>query len=295
MIRQLQKLGTVQVADGAQEPLEIDIKHKGTIGRLLFQGFNGGNKCAGTALADALSSLTLKVDHMNGDGFALLNKATPTFLDYRHKFHYDTIGVNTSADMIHFDPAAGVGKDEGRRNQLMYGTQDLKSMTMDFDFAADTTDCTRIDLWGEVDYNLKQNLGEHLRIGSQSVTVPAVGGEVEISTIPFDNPNLCINALHMQEPNLLSVDEWTIAVNSKQYPLRDTRQDIINKMLEFSYRTVQAGFATLDFNKEDVPAYFFEAGLGSLLVTPNFVAGGGAVTANGRIWYEQIFKDLKAA
>ena len=50
MIRNMQKVGTVQVADGNSEPLEIDIKHKGTFGRFLYQGWNGGAKCAGTTL-----------------------------------------------------------------------------------------------------------------------------------------------------------------------------------------------------------------------------------------------------
>lgn len=295
MLRQLEKVGSVKVGDGETEPLNIDIKHGGTLGRMIFQGFNGAVKCTGTALNDALSHLTLKTDMMTGDGFALLNQVTPTFLNYRHKFHHDTIGVNTSADMIHFDPAAGVGKDEGRRNQLMYGTNDMKSLDLDFQFAGDTAGCTRIETWVETDYNLKQNLGEHLRIGSQTVQVPEAGGNVEISTIPFGNPNLCLNAFHMEEPALLSVEEWTIAINSKQFPFRDTHQDIINKMLEYNYRSPQAGFATLDFNAQDVPAYFLEAGLGSLLVTPNFLAAAGAVTANGRIWFEQIFKNRKAA
>ncbi|MBN2783790.1 MAG: hypothetical protein JXR25_03100 [Pontiellaceae bacterium] len=290
MIRNHQKVATFAIEDGATISKEIDIRHGGTFGRFLFLGFNGSALCTGTALADALSNLTLKVDHKDGDGFALANKVTPAFLDYRHKLHYETIGLSANAAMLHLDPAPGVGKDEGRRNQLTIGTTDLKAMTADLECAADTTGCTRIEVWANIDYNLKQALGEHIRIGSQSVTVPAAGGQVEISTIPFDNPKLCLQALHMQEPSLLSVADWTVSVNSKQYPYRDVRQDVINKELEFNYRSPQTGWATLDFNKEDVPAYFFETGLGSLLVTPNFTADVGAVTANGRIWYEQIYK-----
>ncbi len=295
MIRNPLKIGSVNVSDGGNEPIEIDIKHQGTFGKFIFQGWNGGTLCAGTALADALANLTLSVDHQNGDGFALLNKVTPSFLNYRDAFHYETIGVAASASQINFDPAAGVGKDEGRRNQLTIGTADLKAMTAEFQYSADTTGCTRIDIWADVDFNLKQELGDHVRIGSQSVTVPAGGGQVEISTIPFDNPNLCLNALHFEEPAHLSVADWTVAINSKQYPYRDVPQVIINRWLEYRYRSPQAGFATVDFNKEDVPAYFFETGLGSLLVTPNFADDGAGVTSNGRLWYEQIFKDRKAA
>ena len=91
------------------------------------------------------------------------------------------------------------------------------------------------------------------------------------------------------------VDEWTISINSKQYPLRDVRQDMINQMLQYCYRSPQKGFATLDFNKEDLPGYFFETGLGSLLVAPNFKVDGAPATSNCRLWYEQVRKFLKAA
>ena len=42
MIRNMQKVGTVQMADGNTEPLKIDIKHQGTFGRFLLQGWSGG-------------------------------------------------------------------------------------------------------------------------------------------------------------------------------------------------------------------------------------------------------------
>ena len=295
MIRNLQKLRSVEVSESGNKPLPIDIKHQGTIGRLAFLGFNGAALCVATAFKDALDALTLSVTHKNDGNFALVNSLTPGFMDYRHLLHYESLGLSTAAHLLHYDPAAGTGKDESRRNQLTLGTRDLKDMVLDFEFAADTTGCTRVEVWGEVDYNLKQDLGEHIRINSQDKLVPAAGGSVEISTIPFESPELCLNAFHLEEPTDLVVEDWTISINSKQYPLRDVRQDMINQMLKYCYRSPQAGYATLDFNKEDLPAYFFETGLGSLLVAPNFAVDGVPVTANCRLWYEQVRKFLKAA
>ena len=289
MIRNLQKLGTVQVGDGATEIMNIDVKHGGTLGRMLIKGFNGSAACDETAMPSGIANITLKADMQSGDSFALLNKVTPAFLTYRYVFFAGAVALNPS--MLYYDPAAGTRKDEGRRNQLTIGTADMSALSMQFEFAADTTGLTRLEVWGEVDFNLVQPLGEHIRIGSQSVGVPAAGGQVEISTIPFDSASLCLQAFHMQEPSTkLLVNDWTISINSKQFPYRDVPQDVIDQMQAFAERKKFAGFATIDFNKEDVPAYFFQTGLGSLLVTPNFKALDGAVAANGRIWYEQIYK-----
>ena len=294
--REYQKVATLTVTAGGTEPFKLDVDHNGTYSRFAIRAFNGAEKAAEGKIEAAIDHILLNCTMDSGDSFPILNNVTPDYLNARQGHHYDCLDMVVPAHMLVFDPAAGAGKDEAMRNALTYGTLDVTSLEGDVTFAADVTGVTRIEIYAEIDFSMPQALGDHIRIGSQNVQLPAAGGKVEINTIPFGSANLPLAMLALEEPTKFALADWTLSINAKEFPFRDTPQDIIEVMQAYCYRTKQDGFAMVDFNKEDWARFVLEAGKGNLIVTPNVSAEGDAVATSAKIWFEQIYKaPVKAA
>ncbi len=294
MIRNPIKLGVLQAEANGNRPLEIEVGHGGTISQFLFRCRNGSSAATQAAILAALNTIPLDETQVNEGNFAPLNKVTPKFLNFREQLHYQALGIVNEDGMLSYDPAAGTGKDELRRDQLTLGTQDLISMTLTPEWAGSVTGITHIEVYADIDYNLVQPLGEHVRIGRLTDSVSATGGEVEMTEFPKMDARYGYNAIHIEEliddGDDLTVDEVTIVINGTQFPFRDVPADVIERLQKYGYRRPQAGFFTLDFNKEDVHQYFLPAGMNELKIVPSFEVTGTPTGGNFPAWYELIKK-----
>lgn len=295
MIRNPIRLGVLTAENDGRAPLNIPTGHGGTISQLIFLVRNGAAAATIAATKTALSNLTLEVTHQKEGTFALLNKATPKYLLFREQFFYEALGITNEAGVLTYDPAAGVGKDEIRRDQLTIGCQDLTNMVLTPEWAADVTGVSHIEVWADIDYNLVQPLGEHIRVGRSTDKVLAAGGEVEITELPVMDATFGYMNIHMEEEddgggNSLLVDNVTIEIDGKQFPYKSVKRSVIERLLKYCYRKPQSGVFSLDFNKEDISQYVLPAGMKQFKITPEFTATGAPTGGNFNIWYELIHK-----
>lgn len=296
MIRNPIKIGIIQATDGGVEHLPIPVGHNGTISQIIFMCYKNGSL---VDPSDALASFTLDATSQAEGNFTILNQLSPEFLKYRMNRHRMPWMVPVGG-ILHYDPAAGMYKDEFTRNKQTLGCADLSALTIRADFLADTTTLDRIEVWVDLDYNLIQPIGEHVRISSLTDFVPAAGGKIEITELPVMDRRYGFHALHIGNSNpgstnRLMVDKVSVVINGQRHAYRDVPTGVVEylAMLQGRRQEVTVAnklFATVDFNKEDLASYFLPAGMNEFKVIPEYVATGTPVGASVQVFYELIRK-----
>jgi hypothetical protein len=291
MIRNLVKVGSITAAASAVVDLSIPVGHNGTICGFYFQCFTSGITASQVDdVKAAISKINLSVTHQSEGGFALLNDVTPTFLYARELYYAGTRGVTNGTGCLHYDPSAAMRGGELAANVRNLGTKDLVDMLLRVTFASSITNVSRIDVYIDVDYNLVDNLGQHVRIGKATCPVTVAGGEVEVTTIPRFDQRFGFEAFHIHSGGLtdMTISKVSLVINGNNHLLRDIPKDVIDRSLALQDRAPQTGFTHLDFAKEDNPAYFLPGGMSELKLFPTFVAGDDAAAGTVDIWYEAI-------
>lgn len=293
MIRNPIREGVLTAENDGVKPLELQIGHGGTINQFIFRVRNGANAATKAAALSALKTITLEVTHKTVGTFALLNKVSTKLLQYREEFYYESLGIVNEDGILIYDPAAGVGKDEIRRDDLTLGCQDLSAMVLTPEWASDVAGVTHIEVYTDTDFNLVQPLKECIMIGRITDNVAAAGGEVEITELPTMDASYAYMAIHIEEEddgggNSLLVDTLTIQIDGKKYEYRDVPRDVIERLAKYGYRDPQSGFFTVDFNKEDVAQYELPAGMRQFKVIPEFAATGAPTGGSFNCWYELV-------
>ncbi len=294
MIRNPVKIGTIAAAASSVLDLSIPVGHNGTICGLFFQCFASAGTASPIAnVKTAIEKINLSVTHKTEGGFSILNDVTPTFLYFRELFYGKARGLaaNTTGAM-HYDPSAAMRGGEAAQNVRNLGTRDLSDMVLRVTFASAITNVARIDVFADIDYNLIADLGEHVRIGKVSNPVTVTGGDVEITNLPRIDRKFGYEAIHIHSGGLtdMTVTKYSLVLNGNDWQLRDVPKEIIDRQLSLHARSVETGFASLDFAKEDNPLYFLPGGMSEIKLIPNFLAGGSAAAGTVSVWYETIKK-----
>ncbi|MEI7850646.1 MAG: hypothetical protein WCH86_02325 [Kiritimatiellales bacterium] len=295
MIRNPVKIGTITAAASSVLDLSIPVGHNGTICGLYFQCFaSGGTASTVAQIKAAIEKINLSVTHKTEGGFSILNDVSPTFLFFRELFYGKARGLAANeAGMMHYDPSAAMRGDEAAQNIRNLGTRDLSDMVLRMTFASSITSVARIDVFADIDYNLIADLGEHVRIGRVTAPVTIGGGEVEVTNLPRLDKRFGYEALHIHSGGLtdMTVTKTTLVLNGNDFQLRDVPKAVTDRQLALQNRSVaDAGFASLDFAKEDNPLYFLPGGMSEIKLIPTFLAGGTAAAGTVSVWYETIKK-----
>jgi hypothetical protein len=292
MIRQPVKIGSITAAASSVVDLNIPVGHNGTICGFFMQCFASGGTASPVAnVKTAIEKINLSVTHKQEGGFSLLNDVTPTFLYFRELYYAKSRGLaDNTTGVLHYDPSAAMRGGELAANIRNIGTRDLTDMVLRVSFASSITNVARIDVYADIDYNLIADLGAHVRIGKVSNPVAVAGGEVEVSNIPKFDKNFGFEALHIHSGALtdMTISKVSLVLDGKDWKYRDIPKEVIDRQLILQDRQPQTGFTTLDFAKEDNPAYFLQGGMSELKLLPTFVAGGSAAAGNVAVWYETV-------
>jgi hypothetical protein len=292
MIRQPVKIGSITAAASAMVDLNVPVAHGGTICGIFMQCFDGSGDASPVAnVKSAITKINLSVTHNTQGGFPLLNDVTPTFLYTRELLFTGTRGLSAnSTGVLHYDPSAAARAGEQAANIRNIGTMDLTDMVLRMTFAGTITNVARVDVYAEIDYNLKANLGSHVRIGKVTKPVAIGGGDVEANNLPTFDKSLGYEFLHIHSGGLtdMTISKLSVVVDNSDWKLRDVPKAIIDRGLILSDITPQTGFMTIGFAKEDNPAYYLQCGMGEFKVIPTFVAGGSAAAGTVDIWYETV-------
>jgi len=293
MKRDFVEIGTVVVEAGGTGDIAFQLGHEGTVCGIQMLMYNGTTPVAATATnKTAIESIKLSLNEEKNGRIEILPSVPVRFLYFREQFYGASRGVVNSGAMVTYNPSAAFRAGEGESNIRDLGTKNLKDMVLRYKFGQTITGLTRIVVIAEIDYNLKDNLGTHTRIGYIRVPVPASGGKVELTTLPVLEPDFAYDAFHLDltECPGLTVDSYTLYINGIATGLQDTPKASVDRALLECHRTPQADFASIDFAKEDNARYYLPGGMSSIKLVPNFVAAEGAVAGHVTCWYEQIRK-----
>lgn len=294
MIRVPVKIGTITAAASGVLDLPIPVGHNGTICGLFFQCFASAGTASPIAnVKTAIDKINLSVTHKTEGGFSILNDVTPTFLYARELYYAQSRGLSANTTgVLHYDPSAAMRGGEAAANIRNLGTRDLSDMVLRFTFASSITNVARVDVYADIDYNLIADLGAHVRIGKVTEPVGIAGGEVEIRGLPRVDSRFGYEAIHVHSASLtdMTISKLSLVLNGNDWLLRDVPKEVIDRQLILQNRSPQTGFTTIDFAKEDNPAYFLNGGMSEIKLLPTFVAGGGAAAGSVAVWYETIRK-----
>lgn len=292
MIRQPVKIGTITASASGVLDLTIPVGHGGTICGLFMQCFASAGTASPIAnVKTAIDKINLSVTHKTEGGFPILNDVTPTFLYARELYYAQSRGLSANTTgVLHYDPSAAMRGGEAAANIRNLGTKDLIDMVLRVTFASSITNVARIDVYADIDYNLVENLGSHVRIGKVTEPVGVAGGEVEVRGLPRVDGRYGFETIMVHSGGLtdMTISKVSLVINGNDWLLRDIPKEVLDRQLILQDRTPQAGFTVIDFAKEDNPAYFLPGGMNEIKVLPTFVAGGSAAAGNVSVWYEII-------
>lgn len=301
MIRQPVKIGTITASASGVLDLTIPVGHGGTICGFFMQCFDTAGAAATVAHVKlAISKINLSVTHKTDGGFPILNDVTPTLLYARELYYAQSRGLSANTTgVLHYDPSAAMRGGEAAANIRNLGTKDLIDMVLRVTFASSLASGTnpdktfgRIDVYADIDYNLVENLGAHVRIAKVTEPVGVAGGEVEVRGLPRVDGRYGYETIMIHSGGLtdMTISKVSLVINGNDWLLRDIPKEVLDRQLILQDRTPQTGFTVIDFAKEDNPAYFLPGGMNEIKVLPTFVAGGGAAAGNVSVWYEIIRK-----
>jgi hypothetical protein len=294
MIRQPVKIGTITAVASGVLDLSIPVGHNGTICGLFLQCFASAGTASPIAnVKTAIDKINLSVTHKAEGGFALLNDVTPTFLYARELYYAQSRGLSANTTgVLHYDPSAAMRGGEAAANIRNIGTKDLIDMVLRVTFASSITNVARVDVYADIDYNLVENLGAHVRIAKVTEPVGVTGGEVEVRGLPRVDGRYGYETIMIHSGGLtdMTISKVSLVINGNDWLLRDIPKEVLDRQLILQDRTPQTGFTVIDFAKEDNPAYFLPGGMNEIKVLPTFVAGGSAAAGNVSVWYEIIRK-----
>jgi len=294
MIRQPVKIGTITATESGVLDLTIPVGHGGTICGLFMQCFASAGTASPIAnVKTAIDKINLSVTHKTEGGFPILNDVTPTFLYARELYYAQSRGLSANTTgVLHYDPSAAMRGGEAAANIRNLGTKDLIDMVLRVTFASSITNVARIDVYADIDYNLVENLGSHVRIAKVTEPVGVAGGEVEVRGLPRIDNRYGYETIMVHSGGLtdMTISKVSLVINGNDWLMRDIPKEVLDRQLILQDRTPQAGFTVIDFAKEDNPAYFLAGGMNEIKVLPTFVAGGSAAAGNVSVWYEIIRK-----
>ena len=291
MIRQPVKIGSITAEANATKNLTIPVGHKGTICGLYFMPCNGANPVTDKAVVlNSVEKLMLEVTHQTEGGFAILNDVTPELLYFRELYYGKTRGMVNEGAIITYDPSAAQRGGEAAANMRNLGTADLSDMNLRVTFNGTVTGLTRIDVYADIDYNLKANLGVHVRMAHVTAPVAATGGDVEIANLPCVDARFAYETIFIQENSLtnVTVDKTSFVINGSDWKFRDIPRKLFERLQVEAHRAPQTGFMSYDFAKEDNPSYFLQGGMAEIKLIPTFKAGTSPKGGNVKVWYEII-------
>jgi hypothetical protein len=292
MIRQPVKIGTITAAASGVLDLSIPVGHGGTICGLFLQCFASAGTASPIAnVKSAIDKINLSVTHKTEGGFPILNDVTPTFLYARELYYAQSRGLSANTTgVLHYDPSAAMRGGEAAANIRNLGTKDLLDMVLRVTFASSITNVARVDVYADIDYNLVENLGAHVRIGKVTEPVGVAGGEVEVRGLPRVDARYGYETIIVHSGGLtdMTISKVSLVINGNDWLIRDIPKEVLDRQLILQDRTPQTGFTVIDFAKEDNPAYFLPGGMNEIKVLPTFVAGGSAAAGNVSVWYEII-------
>ncbi|MFA5689002.1 MAG: hypothetical protein WC959_07625 [Kiritimatiellales bacterium] len=289
MIRKPVKIGSIHADDGAVKDLAIPTGHRGTYCSFYFMPYDADTPVSDTAVVlDAVEKLTLEATSHTEGGFQILNDVTPEFLYFREQYYAQQRGITNTGSIITYDPSAAQRGGEAAANIRNIGTADLSDMNLRMTFKSTVADLTRIDVYADIDYNLKAKIGVHNRIAHVTAPVPAAGGVVEITNLPCVDGRYAYETMIIQEPSKLTADRTSLVVNGSDWQFRDIPRKLFERMQVEACRKPQSGFAVYDFAKEDSPLYFLPGGMAELKLIPEFTAAGGATAGSAKIWFELL-------
>lgn len=296
MIRQPVKIGSLTASSGAVLDLSVPVGHNGTITGFTFHCVSNASTLAASTVAQiktAISKINLSVTHKTEGTFAILNDVSPTFLFARELYYAQSRGLAANVDgILHYDPSAAMRGGEAASNIRNLGTRDLTDMVIRVTFGGTITGVVRVDVYAEIDYNLIADLGAHVRIAKASESVGVAGGEVEVRGLPRIDSRFGYEAIHVHSASLtdMTISKVSMVIDGSNWLYRDIQKEIIDRALILQNRKPQDGFTTLDFAKEDNPAYFLNGGMSEIKLLPTFVAGGSAAAGSVAVWYETLRK-----
>jgi hypothetical protein len=293
MIRNPVKVGSITAAASGVLDLSINVGHKGTICGFFFQCFKSdGTESPIANVKTAIDKINLSVTHKTEGGFSILNDVTPTFLYFREQLFAATRGLTNATSCLHYDPSAALRGGEAAQNIRNLGCRDLIDMVLRVTFASSITNVARIDVYADIDYGLIADLGAHVRIAKVTTPVAIAGGDVEVINLPRVDNKFGYECLHIHSGGLtdMTVAKLSLVLDGSKWEYRDVPKGIIDRQLILADRTPQTGFTTLDFAKEDNPAYVLSGGMSEIKLIPNLLAGAGAAAGNLAVWYEVIRK-----